>query len=61
MFKVWKKNKCKHYSIYSKQNYSILQIAKMFGGKIKYLAPRPGERYSSRVVKKYLSKNNITL
>ena len=32
----------------------------MFGLKIKYLAPRPGERYSSRVVKKYLS-NNITL
>ena len=59
-FYAWKKNKCKHYSIYSKQNYSILQIAKMFGGKIKYLAPRPGERYSSRVVKKYLS-NNITL
>ena len=56
---AWKKNKCKHYSIYSKQNYSILQIAKIFGGKIKYLDSRPGERYSSRVVKKYLSNNII--
>ena len=46
-FYAWKQDKCRHYSISSKQNYTILQVAKMFKSKIKFLPPRPGERYES--------------
>ena len=52
---AWKKNLCKHYSVSSKESYSIIEIAKMFGGKIKYLPPRLGERYQSLIVKTNLS------
>ena len=52
---AWKKNKCAHYSITSKKSYSILQIAKKFGGKIKFLPKRPGERYASALTKMNLS------
>jgi UDP-glucose 4-epimerase len=58
---VWKKNKCKHYLIAAKNNYSIIQIANFFGGKIKYLPKRPGERYSSALTKMNLSNNIIKL
>ena len=44
---AWKKNKSRHYSISSKKNYSILEVARMFGSKIKFLPRRPGERYAS--------------
>ena len=44
---AWKKNKCRHYSISNKQSYSILEVAKMFRSKIKYLPKRQGERYAS--------------
>ncbi len=44
---AWKNNKCKHYSISNRESYSILQVAKMFGSKIKFLDQRPGERYAS--------------
>jgi UDP-glucose 4-epimerase len=54
-----KKNKCKHYSISSKENYSILQIAKFFGGPIKLLPERAGERYSSKVLRTNLSNKII--
>ena len=53
---AWKKNKCKHYSITSKDSYSILKVARMFGSKIKYLKERPGERYASALTK--ISNNN---
>jgi len=46
-FQAWKKNLCRHYSISHHKSYSILQVAKMFGSKIKYLPKRPGERYAS--------------
>lgn len=52
---AWKKNLCKHYSVSSKESYSIIEIAKLFGGKIKYLPPRLGERYQSSIVKTNLS------
>ena len=48
---AWKKNKCRHYAISSNKNYSIIKIAKMFGGKIRFLPARPGERYSSELTK----------
>ena len=56
---AWRKNHCKHYAISSIQNYSILQIAKLFGGPIKYLPERPGERYSSALTKMNLSNKII--
>ena len=54
-FKAWKKKLCKHYSISNKKNYSILEVAKMFKTKIKYLPKRKGERYASALTNKNLS------
>ena len=51
-FMAWKKNLCRHYSISNKKSFSIIQVARMFGGKIKYLPKRPGERYTSALTKK---------
>ena len=56
---AWRKNKCKHYSVSSKENFSIIEIAKMFGGKIKFLPPRAGERYKSSIVRTNLSNKII--
>ena len=44
---AWKKNKCRHYSISNRKSYTIMQVAKMFGSKIKLIKKRPGERYAS--------------
>ena len=46
-YEAWKKNKCAHYSISNKKFYSIKEVAKMFGSKIKLLKMRPGERFAS--------------
>ena len=46
-YEAWKKNRCLHYSISNKKAYSILQVAKLFGKKIKFLPNRKGERYAS--------------
>ncbi len=54
-FYAWKKNKCRHYSISNKKSYSIIQVAKMFNSKIKYLPPRLGERYASALTSMNLS------
>ena len=56
---AWKKNKCKHYSISSKKNYSIIEIAKFFGGRIKFLPKRKGERFASALTRMHLSNNVI--
>ena len=50
-YEAWKKNKCSHYSISNKKEYSIIEVAKMFDSKIKYLKSRPGERYASALTK----------
>ena len=52
---AWKKNLCRHYSIANKKTYSILQVAKLFNSKIKYLPKRAGERYASALTNKNLS------
>ncbi len=52
---AWKRNKCLHYSISNRQSYSIIEVAKMFGAKIKFLKSRPGERYASALTKMNLS------
>ena len=54
-FLAWKKNLCRHYSIAHKKSYSILEIAKIFKSKLKFLAKRPGERYASALINKNLS------
>ena len=54
-FLAWKKNLSRHYSIANKKSYSLLDVAKMFKSKIKYLPKRPGERYTSALINKNLS------
>ena len=54
-FYAYKKNKCRFYSISNKKSYTIVEVAKMFNSKIKYLASRPGERYASALTSMNLS------
>ncbi len=54
-YNAWKQKKCRHYSITNKKSYSILQVAKMFNCRIKYLPPRAGERYASAMTSMNLS------
>jgi len=54
-YEAWKKNLNRHYSISNKKSYSILDVAKIFGGKIKFLPSRKGERYSSALIDKNFS------
>ena len=53
--RAWKKNLCRHYSMSSKRSFTIIQVAKMFRTKIKYLPQRAGERYISALADKNLS------
>ena len=52
---AWKKNKNRHYSISSRESYTIIEVAKMFSPRIKYLPPRLGERYASALTNMNLS------
>ena len=54
-FDAWRLNKCRHYSISNRKSYTILQVAKMFNTKIKFLKQRPGERYASALTNISLS------
>ena len=54
-YTAWKKDLCRHYSIANKKSHSILDVAKMFDSKIKFLPKRPGERYASAIINKNLS------
>ena len=54
-YNAWKKNLCRHYVISNKKSYSVLDVAKMFRRKIKYLPSRKGERYTSALTDKNLS------
>ncbi len=66
-YMAWRKNLCRHYSIANHKTYSILEVAKMFNTKIKFLSKRPGERYASALtnmnlsnkVYKYFGKINL--
>ena len=46
-YEAWKNNKCTHYSISNHKSYKIIEVAKMFKTKIKYIPFRAGERYAS--------------
>ena len=52
---AWKKNLCRHYSISSKVNHSVIEVAKMFKTRIRFLPKRAGERYASALSNKNLS------
>ncbi len=54
-YQAWKRKLCRHYSIANHKTYSILDVAKMFNTKIRYLPKRPGERYASALTNKNLS------
>jgi len=56
-YEAWRKNKNKHYYISGKKDYSVIELARMFNKKIKYLPKRPGERYKSFVQNKSINKN----
>jgi len=46
---AWKKGKQNEYMLGTKKNHSIIEIAKMFKSKIKYIPSRPGERFGSTI------------
>ena len=54
-YQAWKKKLCRHYSIAHHKSYSIVDVAKMFNTKIRYLPKRPGERYASALTSMNLS------
>jgi UDP-glucose 4-epimerase len=58
---AWRKNKSKHYSIASNQSYSIIELAKLFKSKIRYLPVRKGERFASALTKMNLNNKIIRL
>jgi UDP-glucose 4-epimerase len=58
---AWRQKKCKHYSIASRQSYSIIELAKFFKRKIKYLPKRDGERFVSVLTRTNLNNKIIRL
>ena len=66
-YMAWKKNLCRHYSISNKKSHSIIDVARMFKSKIKFLPKRAGERYASALtnsnlsnkISKYFGKINL--
>jgi len=54
-FKAWKSTKYYNYSVSNKESFSILQVAKMFKSKIKFLPNRKGERFASALTTMSLS------
>jgi UDP-glucose 4-epimerase len=58
---AWRKNKNLHYSVAANKSYSIMELAKMFKSKIKFLPKRSGERYSSALLKMNLNNKIIRI
>ena len=54
-YEAWQKDKCKYYSISNRKSYSIIEVARLFNSKIKYLPQRKGERYASALTSMSLS------
>ena len=55
-YKAWKLNRNSHYSISSRQSYSINQVATFFSKNKKYIPERMGERFKSTIIKKIRNK-----
>jgi UDP-glucose 4-epimerase len=58
---AWRKNKCKHYSVASKQSFSIIELAKLFKSKIRFLPMRKGERFASALTRMNLNNRIVRL
>ena len=54
-FQAWKRKRSLHYSISHKKIYKIIQVARLFSSKVKFLPRRPGERYASALTDMNLS------
>jgi len=54
-YKAWKLNKNRYYSISNKESFTIIEVAKLFKVKYKYLPARKGERYASELTDMSLS------
>ena len=55
-YEAFKADKCKYYSVSNKNSYTILNVAKLFKSRIRFLKPRLGERYASAMTK--MTNNN---
>ena len=60
-FKAYKLNKNCHYSISSKKEYSIIELAKLFGNNLKFVPKRKGERFESKIIDKIRGKKIINI
>ena len=47
---IFKKNR--HYALSNNKSLTILKVANLFGGKIKFIPQRKGERKNQRIPKK---------
>jgi len=54
-FEAWKNKKSLHYSISHKKIYTLVNVAKLFSDRLKFLPKRPGERYASALTNMHLS------
>jgi len=61
-YEAYKKNKNRHYSICSNKHYRIIDLAKLFNHKIKYVPERRGERFESKILNQIRGKKiyNVT-
>ena len=58
---AWKKNKNREYVVSNNKSYKILEVAKMFSNKIKFIAPRLGERFKSANISKINGRKTYKL
>lgn len=60
-YKAWINNKNRHYLITNKKAYSIVDVARMFKYKFKYLPFRKGERFSSTIINSVFGEKIIKI
>jgi len=53
---AYKQNKNNHYSVSSNKSYKILDVAKLFSNKVRFIPERRGERFESKLVTKVRNK-----
>jgi UDP-glucose 4-epimerase len=58
IYKAWKKNLNKEYMLGNEKSYSVIEVAKMFNHKIKFIKEQKGERFKSVKID---NKNNKLL
>ena len=55
-YEAFKANRNKYYSVSNRNSYTILNVAKLYKSRIRFLKPRLGERYASALTK--MTNNN---